>query len=245
MKRNPIFAVPGLFALCAVIFLAAGCARRTPSTTIVLVDPSASVTMRARQEEFAAVARRIPRLLRGDSLLIIPITNDAEAGIEGRVLRFHAPAEREAYDADLRRFRHQADKQLGAFANELLQSPVKRTDILGALDVARQEFEAAPRGDRRTLIVLSDFLEDDGSCSFVNAPQLANKASAARFAQTLQEQHRFHLQDAAVQFGGLEGDDLANLSPARREAVHAFWEEYFRAAGVKAEIRIDGIAVFE
>src|SRR6185437_10364470 len=97
IRRLKAFASVGV--LIAFIGMT-GCSRRVPSFTVVLVDPSASVTARARADEFAAVGAMIPKMQRGDSLIVIPITNNAMADIEGRILRLHAPERRETYDAD-------------------------------------------------------------------------------------------------------------------------------------------------
>jgi hypothetical protein len=221
-------------------FALGGCSRRVPNVTVVLVDPSGSVTALARKDEFAAVAALIPRMRRGDSLIVIPITNDEAADIQGRILRLQAPVRREAYDADLRRFRADAGRQYAAFAADLLAHPGERTDILGALDVARQEFGAMPRSDRRRLIVLSDFLEDDGQYRFTTDADLATTAIARRLGERLRQQHDFALQNVHVRLGALESSDFARLDSARRSAVRAFWSEYFARTGERTDIEFDG-----
>lgn len=218
----------------------AGCSRRTPTATVVLVDPSASVTAQARKEEFAAVGALIPRMRRGDSLTILPIMGDEAADIQGRILRLHAPVRREPYDADLRRFRAEARREYDGFAANLLAHPGQRTDILGALDVARQEFEAIPMSDKRRLIVLSDFLEDDGQYRFTTDPDLANSALARMLALRLRTEHGFALRGVRVCLGALNSMDFIQLRPGRRQAVRAFWGEYFAPTGSRTEIRLDG-----
>jgi len=68
-----------------------GCSRRVPVATVILVDPSASVTEQGRRDEFAAVGALIPKMQRGDTLAVVPITDNAAADMEGRVLRLHVP----------------------------------------------------------------------------------------------------------------------------------------------------------
>ena len=221
-----------------------GCSRRVPVATVVLVDPSASVTERARRDEFAAVATLIPRMQRGDLLTIIPITDNAAAAIEGRVLRFHAPERREAYDADLRRFQTDAGKQHAEFAANLLAHPGRRTDILGAPDVASQEFEGIPTAYRRTLIVLSDFLEDDGTLHFGTDSHLSNTLSAANYPRQTAGIRKFKLEAIPAYLGKLENADAQKLSPNRQAALKVFWVQYMSRQNYQAEVRYDGTALF-
>lgn len=228
---------------CLVVLLVlglSGCTRRTPTATVVLVDSSGSVTAQARKEEFAAVAALIPKMRRGDSLVVIPITDDEAADIQGRVLRLDTPARREAYDADLRTFRDLAGREYAAFAANLLAHPGDRTDILGALDVARQELEAIPTTDRRRLVVLSDFLEDDEQKRFTTDPDLATSARARRLAASLRREHGFALTSVQVYLGALQSIDFAPLNLERQRAVQAFWSEYFAQAGKRTVIQFDG-----
>lgn len=217
-----------------------GCSRHVTSFTVVLVDPSASITPRARAAEFAAVAALIPKLRRGDSLVVIPITNNAAANIEGRILRLHAPDRREPYDADLRRFRSDAGIRFAEFSHQLLRSPGARTDILGTLDVAAQEFDAAPQGARLVLVELSDFVEDDGIYRFSTAPELANPVNAKKFAVYLKRQRGFELHVAKVYLGALESDDLAHLAQERLDAIRQFWSIYISSSGQWNPIYLDG-----
>lgn len=230
-----------LFCLLSLPVLAwAGCSRRVPTATVVLVDPSESVTAQARKEEFAAVAALTPKMRRGDSLVVIPITDDEAADIQGRVLRLQAPVRREAYDADLRRFRADAGREFAAFAANLLAHPGDRTDILGALDVARQEFDAIPSSDCRRLIVLSDFIEDDGRYRFTSDPNLASAVKARTLAAELRREHGLALTRVQVYLGALESTDLAPLGTERRSAMWSFWSEYFVQGGKRTDIQFDG-----
>jgi hypothetical protein len=229
--------------ICLFVLLTlglSGCSRHVPTATVVLVDPSGSVTAQARKEEYAAVAALIPKMRRGDSLTIIPITDDEAADIQGRILRLQVPMRREAYDADLRRFHDLAGREYAVFAANLLAHPGQRTDILGALDVARQEFKAIPTTDRRRLVVLSDFLEDDGRYRFTSDPRLAKTATARQRATRLRREHGFTLAGVEVYLGALESTDFARLGPERRRAVRSFWSEYFAQPGSRTEVQLDG-----
>jgi hypothetical protein len=179
---------------------------------------------------------------RGDRLILIPITGDAENDAGGRVLRLTAPTERESYDTDLRRFQSEAQKQFVAWAASL-DPHQTRTDILGTLDAARQEFAAVPKGSVRRLIIVSDFLEDESSIRFVSAPQLASVVHARKFALMLRSERQFTLTDVPICLGRLESSDFAPLSSQRKEAVQAFWTAYLTDKDHQPELHFDSIGI--
>jgi hypothetical protein len=230
------------YAAIALLFLLAGCSHRVPEATIEVIDTSLSITPRAEKAALDAVQAQIAHMQRGDTLILIPITGDAANDSGGRILRLSAPTQRETYDTDLRRFQEQARKQFAAWVVSL-DKHQSRTDILGALDAARQEFDLLPNGLNRKLVVVSDFLEDDGTYSFVSAGSLASQARARQLAVRLHEQRGFTLQGVPVCLGRLESSDLVPLSAQRKEAVQAFWTAYFAAADEPAEIQFDGTGI--
>jgi hypothetical protein len=230
------------YAAFVALLLLTGCTHRTPVATVIVIDTSASITPRAERAALGAVGEQISHLGRGDRLILIPITGDAQNDAGGRILRLSAPTQRETYNNDLRRFQEQSKKQFAAWAASL--DPYQsRTDILGALDAARQELAVLPKNSNRRLIVVSDFLEDDGTYNFVSARSLANATSARELAGRLHNQHGFTLQGVSLCLGRLESSDFAPLSAQRKEAVQAFWTAYFAAGGVQAEIHFDGTGI--
>lgn len=229
---------PRPFALATLILLA-GCSHPVPRMTVDVLDPSLSITPRAEHAAQTAILDQISRMGRGDRLILIPITGDAENDAGGRILRLTAPSDREAYDNDLRRFRTDAKKQYAAWIASLDLHQM-RTDILGTLDVARQEFAALPKDSDRRLIIVSDFLEDDPSYRFAHAPQLANAAQARALAVMLRTERGFALPGVPVCLGRLESSDFAPLSPQRKGAVEAFWAEYLNDRGHVPAFRFDG-----
>jgi len=72
------------------------------------------------------------------------------------------------------------------------------------------------------LVVMSDFLEDDGTNRFVLAGSLASSDRARVLATRLREQHSFTLQSVSLCLGCLESSDFAPLSAERKEA---FWQQ--------------------
>jgi hypothetical protein len=233
-----LFRLPQRAAFAFLLLLSA-CSQRTPKATIEVIDTSLSITPRAEKAALDAVEDQIVHMQRGDRLVLIPITGDAANDAGGRVLRLSAPTRRETYDTDLRRFQDQARKQFVAWFSSL-DPHQSRTDILGALDVARQEIAALPKDSNRTLVVASDFLEDDRTYRFVSDGAMASSARARQFAAHLREQHGFTLQGVPLCLGRLESSDFAPLSAQRKEAVQAFWTAYFAARGEPTEIQFDG-----
>ena len=230
------------YAAVAAALALAGCVHRVPQATIEIVDTSLSITPRAEKAALDAVQNQISHMQREDRLILVPITGDAANDAGGRVLRLSAPTRRETYDTDLRRFQEQARKQFAAWEASL-DPHQSRTDILGALDAARQELALLPNGMNRRLVVVSDFLEDDTTYRFVSASSLTSPAHARQLAARLHEQHGFTLQGVPLCLGRLESSDFAPLSAQRKEAVQAFWAAYFAAGGEPTEIQFDGTGI--
>jgi hypothetical protein len=230
------------YVAITLLFLLAGCSHRIPQANIEVIDTSLSITPRAEKAALDAVKSQIAHMQRGDVLVLIPITGDAANDAGGRILRLSAPTQRETYDADMRRFQEQVQRQFAAWVVSLdqLQS---RTDILGALDAARQELVLLPKESNRRLVVVSDFIEDDGTYRFVSAGSLASPVRARELATSLREEHGFTLQGASLCLGRLESSDFASLSSERKDAVQAFWTAYFATGGEPAEIHFDGTGI--
>jgi hypothetical protein len=226
----------------STLFLLSACSHHVPQGTVEVIDTSLSITPRAEKAALDAVQDQIGRMQRGDRLILIPITGDTANDAGGRILRLSAPTERETYDTDLHRFHEQAEKQFAAWAASLHKHQTK-TDILGALDAARQEFALLPSGMNRELVVVSDFLEDDGTYRFVSAGSLSSPVNARGLATRLREQHGFTLQNVPLCLGRLESSDFGRLAVQRKEAVQAFWKAYFAAGGEPAEIQFDGTGI--
>ena len=204
-----------------------------------MIDTSMSITPRAEHAAQNAVGGQISHLGRGDLLILIPITGDAQNDAGGRVLRLQAPTQREPYDADLRRFQSEAQKQFAAWIASLDPRP-SRTDILGTLDAARQELGTIPRGSDRRLVIVSDFLEDESSYRFVTAAQVASASRAKALALMLRSQRGFAMPGIPVCLGRLESTDFAPLARQRKEAVQAFWTEYLSDKTRVPEVHFDG-----
>jgi hypothetical protein len=226
----------------AVLLVLVGCGHRTPQTTVEVIDTSMSIMPRAKKAALDAVQMQIEKMQRGDRLVILPITGDAANDLEGRILRLSAPTTRESYDTDLQRFRVQAKKQFAAWTASLDRHQ-SRTGILGTLDAARQELALTSPGSSKKLIIVTDFLEDDGTFHFVTDGSVATPARARALAGRLRAQHGFRVSGVQLCLGRLESSDYAPLSAQRKDAVNAFWEAYFARDENPVEIQVDGANV--
>ena len=91
----------------ASLILLAACSHPVPRRRSMCSTRVSSITPRAEHAAENAILDQISRMGRGDRLIVIPITGDAENDAGGRILRLVAPTERQAYDNDIRTF--QAD----------------------------------------------------------------------------------------------------------------------------------------
>jgi hypothetical protein len=226
-------------SVLALLPFVTACSHRVTVVTVEVIDTSMSITPRAEHAAQSAVGNQISHMGRGDRLVVIPITGDAQNDIGGRILRLTAPTERESYDADLRRFQVEAQKQFAAWVATLDQHQT-RTDILGTLDVARQEFAATPKGSERRLVIVSDFLEDESEYRFSSAPQLANAGRASALALVLRSKRNFAQPNVRICLGRLESSDFAPLSALRKDAVGSFWIAYLSEKDRQPELHFDG-----
>jgi hypothetical protein len=67
------------------MILIAGCVHPIPKVTVDVLDTSLSITPRAEHAAETAILDQIVRLGRGDQLILIPITGDAENDARGRI----------------------------------------------------------------------------------------------------------------------------------------------------------------
>ena len=228
--------------LLALSLLLASCSHPKPVTTVELIDTSLSISPGAENAALDAVRGQIERMGRGDRLILVPVTGDAQNDAGGRILRLQAPTVREAYDIDLRNFREKAAKQFAAWA-AAHGADRGRTDLLGSLDAARQELAIQSTGGVRRLVVVSDFIEDDDAFRFTSIPSLVNATRARAFAARMRATHGFSLQGVAVCLGRLESVEFASLSAKRQSAIDTFWAAYLTEDGRTPEIEIDGLGL--
>ena len=220
-------------AACVIAVFATliGCKHEPPTYTVVLLDTSKSITPDGIQDEFKAVDALVDQMKREDHLTVIPITGNATSEIPGHILRFSAPSVRGPFDHELVTFRKQAHSNIDAMRTVTIAHPPLRTDILGTLEVAQQEFagdvdENLGRGVIRKLLVLSDFVEDDDTFHFTSDTALATDAGAKGLAECIQKTRPFAIDGAQVKLVALESTDQRKLTTQRQRAIRTFWSDY-------------------
>jgi len=231
--------------LCLCLCLFSGCGPKRGLHLVYIIDLSSSIEPEARAEAFRVLQQVFERqqLERGDTISVVPVTGDALADGQGRVLRFVISERRAAYDADLRRIAREAVSRLQEMQSASEAQPFTKSDILGALNVAVEEFAGVEDGERRAIVILSDLAQDDARFNFSTSPLLANERSARELAASLTQGREQMLRETAVYFGLLRSTDMRRMTAARREAVQAFWLEYCRRANASSvSIATDGPA---
>jgi len=220
-----------LVALAAVCVVA-GCGD-PPAYTICLVDVSASITSAGFESEFAAVDGLAEQMRRGDRLTLIPITGNAMGYTPGHVITLTAPTSRQPYDNDLVQFRVDARAEISKLRAEFTCRPAKRSDILGTIGVARDELAAsevdlAARRPSQTLIIFSDFIENDDRYHFgAHAGVAPNRDDAGFARQVRKELHGDLPRSLRVRLVEIESNEKLRLSPDRQRSIRAFWDAYF------------------
>lgn len=235
-----VFMVVGLGML-------SGCTNTAPMShhLIALVDISASIDPRATTDSFRAIQNAVKALGRGDTITVIPILGNADLESQGRVIRLTLPTDRQAFDQDLRTFGSTLQKQLDELHAAAAAHPGERTDILGALWLAKEEFEIDKPGTVKSLVILSDFIQDDGRLNFKTLVALSRSELARDFAIQTQENSPLTLPSTRVFLGRLRSRDLGTLDQPRRDAIQEFWMQYFNLALCKVQVATDGPAMTE
>lgn len=212
------------------VFLYTGCPDERHRTIVFVIDMSASTDAVGRAKAFQAVSGWFAqkKLKRGDKIIVIPITGDAWTESQGLIQRFEISEKREAYDADLRRLETEMKQQLENMERAAAEKPYKKTDIFGALRLAAEELAHESKKTKKTIVVLSDLIQDNAVDNFKAAVFLENQNAAMKQAQYAAQEQSNDFTDCTVFLGLLRSNDLKSLSPKRREALEAFWVTYFR-----------------
>jgi hypothetical protein len=212
---------------------------------VILIDVSDSIEPAAEEQAFGAIDRMIAQRQRGDRITIIPITGDAQAESSGRIIRFEVPTVRQAYDNDLRDFRNKLKRSLEEFKAAALASPGSRTDILGAVPLAQQEFKFRAGTSKKSLVILSDFIQDDSELNFLKDMRLVSKAVAKEFAMQSAKATAIDLRGVPVYLGLLRSKDYKGVTRSKREAIQQFWIEYFNSSGARTDLAVDGTGLLD
>lgn len=149
----------------------------------------------------------------------MPVLGNEASQIQGRVRAFDLPsvAHRKAFNEDLMQKRKAIQVQLRSMAHEMAENPGQHSDILGALQVARQQLNLPEFRNHRHA-----------------AEQLARRLAGGAGNQTS------GAAPLPVFMGLLASRDAAGLEEVRREAIMDFWKTYLPLRGMKPEIYTDG-----
>lgn len=230
------------FLVLWVCFIMGCRAKDEPNNTIVLIDTSGSIESSSLSDAFDSIVEMAKGLHRGDSLTVIPIASNAPVDTPGRVLRFVVPGKREGYDADLTHFYDKVSESLGKLRSSSVAHPTKQTDILGALEVAREE--ARGFGLKNTkLVILSDFVQDDSRLNFKIDPRLTTDVRAKTLARQMNQATTSQRQFGNAYLGLLRSKELSTLSHARIAGIKAFWETYLAPYATDTKYYTDALGI--
>src|ERR1017187_3138862 len=193
---------------------------------VYLLDCSASIAPKALDDAFHQVELQADNMQRGDRISVIPITSDSDTNAQGNILRMNVPLNRQPYDQDVQTFRKNFRQALRALHDHAKAHLFDKTDIIGSVDLAAQEFAADDDHIPKRLIILSDFIEEDDTLNFRTAPALAGDGTARQLAVRLAKNIP-QIPTVAVFLGSLQSKELDQLPKARRQAIREFWLEYF------------------
>jgi len=230
-------------AYLLALLLISGCSskQKPPQVLIVAIDTSASIEPEARDQAFAAIERLPSRMHRGDTLIVMPITGDAENDLQGRIIRLTLPVNRKPYDQDLRK----ATARFNANIRELRNhAPDAHSDILGTFKAIAEEKTTLTTGEVR-VVVLSDFIQDNAVADFNTSAELSSPTRARLLADRLAKQYRPDLRAASVSLGVLRSRDLARLHTLRRESIECFWRKFLALTEGDSNIISDGTGIME
>jgi hypothetical protein len=208
-----------------------------------IVEATKSVPGPARAEAYDEVDKNLDHLKRGDSLVVAPLTGDAATEAPGKIIRLRLSDKRKAYDADLKQAHLKVQSLLRRMRDDAEANPYLRTDLIGTMKLAAEEKRSADQAHELfTLAVLTDFINDTPGLNFMTHPALAHEESARKFADQLLVGHEKIWQGSRIFLGQLRSEDLKRVKPERRDAIRAFWIEYFKAGGAPEVIfATDGV----
>jgi hypothetical protein len=220
-----------------------GCSKREAKHIVILPDVSGSIDRQSLEQTFKAIDDLAGRLQRGDRLTIIPILGDAEAETSGKILRFEIPANRQAYDTDLRDFRRKLNASLKEMQTNAFARPGAKTDILGAVLLAEQEFDLYPNHSTKVLAILSDFIQEDRQFDFRTDRNLSNANFVQKFAQRQTQSKNIRFEQTTTYLDLLKSNEFTALEKSRREAIKTFWIEYLKNTGAHPKFFDGGAAL--
>lgn len=239
--------------IATAIFLAAGgfgAARlfwkHQPQIKLVNVtEATKSVLPETQAESFDAIEKTADFLGRGDEIVVIPLTSDAVNEAQGKTVRHRFSRTRKAFDKDLSETKTKIRKDLETLRTEVAEKPFNHTDLFGKMNLVAEE-KPKNSEDKFLVVVLTDFIQDTPAMNFNKNLALANAESAKKLAAEVAKNKENAFQNAKVFLGQMRSEDLKKLPADRREAIRAFWLEFFRLSGASEAVwATDGIGGLE
>jgi len=221
--------------------------RATSRHDVYLIDGTASVVQDSLDQANKAIEKGAEQFHRGDCITVLPIMSDSDAIPSDQIVRMCVPTEPQPYDQDIQDFRSTLHEALAAQRRQLTTHRASRTDILGSLRLVEQEFSLDRPNVEKTLVIFSDFVEEDRTWNFIKAPELATPEKAERLANCLAAAFTSsgsHVQpdwsSVRVFLGSLQSNEIPNMTAQRREAVRRFWIAYFMSLHTQPFFATDG-----
>jgi hypothetical protein len=217
-------------------------ADQAPRDDVSVLDATASVIPASLDQAMQAIEDASVRLRRGDCITVVPIVGQSFATPSDEILHRCIPSERQPYDHDLDDFHVELHNALASERRQIALHRAAKTDILGTLNLVAQEFSLDGPQVRKTLVIFSDFIEEDDSRNFITSPDLATPEAAERLARDLAggRQHSCNWSGVRIFLGNLQSTELPNLPEPRRQAIQRFWSAYFTACKSQPFFAADG-----
>lgn len=229
--------------VCALIGgLALACDHRPLRSreVVYLVDVTASLTPETHAATIDSMVRVVPSLNRGDELVVIPVTDDAQTETLRNIVRIRIPLQREPYDADLRRVASQAEGAFRRLLETSTERPYQHTDLLGAFRLAAEELDHR-REALGQLVCISDFVQDDQQFNFKRDSRLAQSSNAKLLAAQLAQPYVERFRGVTIYLGSLPSLDTRRLATPRRDAIRDFWINFLEAQSAVVHWKTDGV----
>jgi len=196
---------------------------------VILLDLSQSVAVKGRggkaefEKNTASITSILAALPAGAKVTVIGITDDSFA--TPYIILSAELSGDEGYFKERLAKGHAALARTWQERSARLASSCAKTDILGALLVASEEFHASPSGRRKVLIVLSDMKQ---ATHALNLEREALVQTPAAMRQVADNRLLADLRGVDVYAEGVDG---AGETVPYWHSLHDFWTAYFVQAG--------------
>jgi NADH:ubiquinone oxidoreductase subunit 6 (subunit J) len=224
--RSAITKVIALIVCCLALFHAQANAETQPLNLVVAVDLTKSVDVSGPdgktefQKNLDAIGKVLAAIPPNTKLTIIGIT-DASFSQPYILLSATVPDDPGYFGERLRAARNQLVSAWKVHS-AMLEPKFTRTDVIGALMLARQIFKQAPAN--KVLVIFSDMRNNTTELDLESSPQVPSLSRILHGQSFAQAQ----LQGAEVV---LLGVDDSGKSMAYWESLREFWTEYLGNAG--------------